>query len=132
MSPTVPINAGFLERLRKRDPDALAETVRDHARPLFAAAVAMGFAREQAEDLVHDVFAVFFERLDHFEGRSQLRTWLFGILYRKAQEQRRVTSQDQRSDPIDEVFESRFETNGKWCNLRPIWNVYYYRKRSAT
>jgi RNA polymerase sigma-70 factor (ECF subfamily) len=115
MMPAVPINAGFLERLRRRDPDAVAEAVRDHARPLHRAARALGFAETEAEDLVQDVFQTFLERLDNFEGRSQLRTWLFGILHRKAWERRRTSAVDDRMDPIDEVFESRFDARGSWA-----------------
>jgi RNA polymerase sigma-70 factor (ECF subfamily) len=117
MTPAVPISAVFLERLRRRDPAALAEAVRDHARPLLRAAKAMGFAKQDAEDLVQDVFATFLGRLDNFKGRSQLRTWLFGILHRKALERRRASTIDDRTDPIDEVFESRFDASGKW--VRP-------------
>jgi RNA polymerase sigma-70 factor (ECF subfamily) len=116
MTPAVPISAAFLDRLRRRDPEALAEAVRDHARPLFRAAKALGFVHQEAEDLVQDVFTTFLERLDSFEGRSQLRTWLFGILHRKAMERRRAAVIDDRTDPIDQVFESRFDARGKWSN----------------
>ena len=117
MTPSSSDASGFLERLRARDPDALAEAVHAHARPLFRAARALGFPPPEAEDLVQDVLATFLERLDAFEGRSQLRTWLFGILHRKALERRRAASVDQRTDPIDEVFESRFDASGAW--VRP-------------
>jgi RNA polymerase sigma-70 factor (ECF subfamily) len=115
MIPAVPINAAFLDRLRHRDPDALAETVRDHARPLLRAAKALGFAEHDAEDLIQDVFTTFLEKLNSFEGRSQVRTWLFGILHRKVLERRRASMVDDRMDPIDEVFESRFDAHGKWA-----------------
>src|SRR5215469_6869572 len=114
MTPAIPISADSLERLRRRDPDALAEAVHEHARPLLRAARALGFAEPEAEDMVQDVFRTFLERLDNFEGRSQLRTWLFGILHRKALERRRVTAMDDRMDPIDEAFESRFDAKGTW------------------
>lgn len=102
------------ERLRRRDPAALAAAVHEHARPLLRAARAMGFAGPVAEDLVQDVFTTFLERLDAFEGRSLLRTWLFGILHRKAMERRRALVRDERADSIDGVFESRFDANGMW------------------
>jgi RNA polymerase sigma-70 factor (ECF subfamily) len=108
-------NPAFLERLRQREPAALAEAVRDHARTLFRAARGLGFPEPEAEDLVQDVFTTFLERLDSFEGRSQLRTWLFGILHRKAMERRRMSLIDDRMDPIDEVFEARFGADGKWA-----------------
>jgi RNA polymerase sigma-70 factor (ECF subfamily) len=114
MASAASIDAAFLERLRRRDPDALAEAVRDHARPLLRAARALGFAEQDAEDLVQDVYTTFLERLDSFEGRSQLRTWLFGILHRKALQRRRASIVDDRTDPIDAVFESRFDASGKW------------------
>ena len=115
MTPASPVSPAFLERLRRREPEALAEAVGQHARPLFRAARALGFDQPGAEDLVQDVFATFLERLDSFEGRSQLRTWLFGILHRKALERHRASSLADRMDPIDEVFESRFDARGRWA-----------------
>lgn len=108
------LDAGALARLQARDPVMLAAVVQDHARPLYRAARGMGFRDEEAEDLVQDVLTTFLETLDRFEGRSQIRTWLFGILHRKVFERRRDSYRDERHDPIDEVFESRFDTNGKW------------------
>jgi RNA polymerase sigma-70 factor (ECF subfamily) len=104
-----------LARLRAREPALLAQVVREHARPLFRAARGMGLTDTAAEDLVQDVFITFLETLDRFEGRSQLRTWLFGILHRKILEFRRERAVDQRHDPIDEVFESRFDSQGRWA-----------------
>ena len=114
MTQVTSISPVFLERLRRRDPDALAEAVRDHARPLLRAARALGIAEQEAEDLVQDVFTTFLERLDSFEGRSQLRTWLFGILHRKSLERRRTLNRIDRTDPIDEAFEARFDQDGNW------------------
>lgn len=108
------LNETFLERLRRREPEALAQVVHDHSRPLLRAAGAIGFAPQEAEDLVQDVFTTFLEKLDNFEGRSQAGTWLFGILHRKALERRRASLIDDRMDPIDEAFESRFDARGKW------------------
>ena len=76
----------------------------------------MGFSQEEAEDLAQDVFATFLETLDRFEGRSQVRTWLFGILHNKVRERRRHLYREQQNDPIDEVFESRFDSAGKWIS----------------
>jgi RNA polymerase sigma-70 factor (ECF subfamily) len=114
MTPAAPISSDLLLRLRQRDPEALAQAVRDHARMLFRAARGLGFAEPEAEDLVQEVFATFLDRLDSFEGRSHLRTWLFGILHRKAMERRRASAIEERSDPIDQVFESRFDATGHW------------------
>jgi len=117
MSLPLQADAGLLDRLRKRDPDVLAATVREHSRPLYRAARGMGLREEEAEDLVQEVFATFLESLDRFEGRSQLRTWLFGIMHNKLRERRREAYREEQNDPIEEVFESRFDARGRW--IRP-------------
>ncbi len=116
--PSAPqLDRSTIDRLRSRDPETLSEAVREHARPLYRAARGMGFREEEAEDLVQDIFATFLETLDRFEGLSQVRTWLFGILHHKVFERRRERYREERNDPIDEVFESRFDTRGNW--VRP-------------
>lgn len=106
--------AGALASLRRRDPEALDAAVREHARALCRSARTLGFNESEAEDLVQDVFVTFLEKIDSFEGRSQLRTWLIGTLHHKALEHRRQQSADRKCDAIDDVLESRFETQGKW------------------
>ncbi len=49
-----------------------------------------GVREEDAGDLVQAVFLVAFARLDDFEGRSKLDTWLFSICYRVACNARRA------------------------------------------
>lgn len=117
MSISNQLDASTVARLRARDPATLAAAVQDHARTLYRAARGMGFQEGEAEDLVQDVFTTFLETLDRFEGRSQVRTWLFGILHHKALERRREQYREEQCDPIDEVFESRFDARGNW--VRP-------------
>ncbi len=37
---------------------------------------------QEAEDVARGTFVIFLEKADTFKGRSQVRTWLFGILFR--------------------------------------------------
>jgi RNA polymerase sigma-70 factor (ECF subfamily) len=107
----------LVARLRRRDPETIKSIVVEHARPLYRAARGMGFSLEDAEDLVQESLAAFLESLDRFQGRSQVRTWLFGILHNKVMERRREVRREDAQDPIDEVFESRFDAEGGW--IRP-------------
>jgi RNA polymerase sigma-70 factor, ECF subfamily len=109
-------NPDAISRLRNRDPAVLEELVNEHSRPLYRAARGMGFRNDEAEDIVQDVFTTFFATLDRFEGRSQVRTWLFGILHHKSMERRRRRVRDDQHDPIDEIFESRFDSRGNWTS----------------
>ena len=108
------IDTELLARLRSRDTETLSLLVHEHARPLYRASRGMGFRHEEAEDLAQDVFKTFLETLDRYEGRSQVRTWLFGILHLKVLERRRDQEKTRRYDSIDEVFESRFDEAGHW------------------
>ncbi len=103
-----------LEGLRARDPAVLREIVNQHARRLYRAARGMGFAPGDAEDLAQDVFVTFLETVERFEGRSEVGTWLFGILHHKAQERRRAHAREDLTDAVDEAFDARFKSNGSW------------------
>lgn len=50
----------------------------------------LGVPEAQLDDAVQEVFLVVHRRLSEFEGRSSLRTWLFGILARVASDHRRA------------------------------------------
>ncbi len=52
----------------------------------------LGVPAEQLDDAVQDVFIVGFRRLSDFEGRSSLKTWLYGIAIKVARDHRRRTS----------------------------------------
>jgi RNA polymerase sigma factor (sigma-70 family) len=45
--------------------------------------------RENAEDLLHDVYMMVLEGKARFDGRSTFRTWLFGVIRRAASSRRR-------------------------------------------
>lgn len=49
----------------------------------------LGVARESLDDAVQDTFGVIARQLPHFEGRSSLRTWVYGIAQRVASNHRR-------------------------------------------
>jgi RNA polymerase sigma-70 factor, ECF subfamily len=51
----------------------------------------LGVGEEAIEDLVQEVFVIVHRQLPGFEGRSTLRTWLYGIVLRVVREHRRTT-----------------------------------------
>lgn len=104
----------LLRRFREKDPEALSQVVREHAADLYRASLGFGLAPCDAEELVQASFVTFLGACQRFEGRSSVKTFLFGILYKKALEQGRKRSKELATDPADEVFDGRFRTGGHW------------------
>lgn len=103
-----------LDRLRARDPEALGAMVSEHLPILLAGALAIGFRRDDAEELVSDTFAAFLAGLDRFEGRSRLKTYLFGILYHKAIQARSRSARQTIVEDIDALVDSHFDRGSVW------------------
>ncbi len=104
----------FIENLRNKEPQALEHVVRKYTRHLYKACLGLGFKDFEAEDIVQSVWTTFFDVVEKFEARSQIRTFLFGILYNKASEHRRSTQRAEPTDSIEDVLDSHFDQNGHW------------------
>ena len=96
-------NGALNDRVRAGDPQTLEHVVETYQPQLQRAARGAGLDGHRADDVVQDTFATFLERADRFEGRSHVRTWLFGILYNKIKEARRTLHRDRRHDDVDAV-----------------------------
>ena len=103
-----------LAALKERDPEALDALVRENTEALYNAARGMGFGETDAEELAQDSFVAFLDALDRFEGRSTVRTFLFGILYNKASAFRRRRLKESPEEEVDARFDARFDASGLW------------------
>lgn len=74
-----------------------------HARFVWRSLARLGVPAEHVADATQDVFVVVYRRLGSFEGRSSLRTWLFGIAFRVASDWVRKLRR-QRSEPLLETL----------------------------
>jgi RNA polymerase sigma-70 factor (ECF subfamily) len=69
----------------RRDEDAAARLAdfdllyEKHATFVWRSLQGLGVSRDDIEDLAQEVFTTVFRKLGSFEGRSSLRTWLFGV-----------------------------------------------------
>ena len=68
---------------------SFAAVYREHATFVYASLLRLGVPRSSVDDALQDVFVVVHRRLPGFEGRSSMRSWLFGIVRRIAFRQRR-------------------------------------------
>ncbi len=106
----------FLKKLNERDHGAITEVVNAYTTHLYRTGMGMNMAEEKVQDICHNTWATFFEILPKFEGRSHVRTFLFGIFYNKCSEAYRQNGKFEKTDPIEDVMESRFSDKDHWSN----------------
>lgn len=71
----------LLEALRQRDSGAFAYLFELYSDKLYRLSVSLLKDGPAAEGVVQDTFLRLIERLDQFEGRASLGTWLYRIAY---------------------------------------------------
>jgi RNA polymerase sigma-70 factor (ECF subfamily) len=114
--------SALFARLRQVDEEAFNELITRHHSALIRMAMGYVADREVAEEVVQDTWMAVIEGLDRFEGRSSLRTWIFGIMIHKAKdrgvrEKRHTTfsSFESIDEDLDEAVDpSRFHQSGEW------------------
>src|SRR6202165_1978871 len=114
-----------LEALRAGDEAAFAALLDRYHGPLFRLAMSHLRDRDAAEDAVQETWLQVIAGLDRFEGRSSLKTWIFGILLNVARSRRRRES---RLLPFTSLFRrdeegggaiveaDRFNAEGRWTS----------------
>ena len=78
----------------------------EHARYIWRTLRHLGIPDADAPDVCQEVFLTVHRKLASFEGRSSLRTWLYGICIRLASEHRRrpyVRNERAAAEPVIEA-----------------------------
>jgi RNA polymerase sigma-70 factor (ECF subfamily) len=86
----------------------LREIFDAHAAYILRSLRHLGVAESDIEDVGQEVFVTVHRRLSSFEGRSKLRTWLYGICLRVASDYRRrahVRRERATADPARDLPE---------------------------
>ncbi len=72
-------DVALVDRARHGDAAAFETLVRQYDRPIFRVAQHITQNREDAEDIVQDVFMKAYNKLEQFQGNSKFSTWLTRI-----------------------------------------------------
>ncbi|MFT5735313.1 MAG: RNA polymerase sigma-70 factor (ECF subfamily) [Planctomycetota bacterium] len=91
-----------MDAVRLRQPAGLDELVDEHANAVYEFILyRVGRRQELAEDIAQETLLAAVKAIEGFDGRSTLRTWLFGIAKNKIREALRASS---RSRPLGDIL----------------------------
>ncbi len=71
----------LIQEVLRGNATAFATIIEKYKDGVFALAMRMSGSREDAEEIVQDVFLKVYEKLRNFEGNSKFSTWLYSIAY---------------------------------------------------
>jgi RNA polymerase sigma-70 factor, ECF subfamily len=120
-----------LDAIKAGDEAAFEAMITRYHGPLLR--MAMAYVRDHgvAEDVVQETWLTFLRTLDRFEGRSSLKTWIFGILMNIAKTRRRKESRilpfasffqrDGSPSGRSTVDPHRFGSDGMWASPPSAW-----------
>jgi RNA polymerase sigma-70 factor (ECF subfamily) len=96
----------LLARIRVGDKAACAACIEQHSPEVYRLALRLMKNEAEAEDVVQETFLSAFKGIDQFDGRAELRTWLYRIAHNVALMQLRrakmdLVSIDEASEPED-------------------------------
>lgn len=74
----------LISRLVRGDEDAFATVVKSHAGWMLSLARRFTNCDADAADCVQESFAILFNKIGEFEGRSTLKTWLHRVVVNQA------------------------------------------------
>jgi RNA polymerase sigma-70 factor (ECF subfamily) len=89
------VDSAHMSPARAADPVGVADTPTfdavydEHFAFVWRSARRLGVSEAAVDDVVQEIFLVVHRRLDDFEARSSLKTWLFGIALRVVRDHRR-------------------------------------------
>lgn len=112
---TTCLDENIRERLRSRDAVLLDKLFRDLNPYLQRCLSSRGVFAESAEEVICETWVTFLAKLDNFEGRSSIKTYLTGILFNKVREHfRGIGKYVQPEENIEDLLEQQFTPDGWW------------------
>jgi RNA polymerase sigma-70 factor (ECF subfamily) len=112
-------DAGLVEGLKRRDPDAYEAMVRTYSPRLLALARRMLGNEEDARDALQDAMVSAYKAIDRFEGQAQLSTWLHRIVVNTVLMKLR-TRRRKPEEPLDPLLPA-FLSDGHHASVIGAW-----------
>lgn len=97
----LPEPAAPIEHARPSSFDAVYD---EHFSFVWRTVRRLGVPERSVDDAAQDVFIVVHRRLGEFEGRSSIKSWLFGIARRVAKDHRRRSQRKDRGEALPDTL----------------------------
>ena len=104
-----------VQKVLSRDPVFLTNLFEDLNPRLIRYLATQKIFEESAEELIHECWETFFEKIEKFEGRSALTSFIFGILINKIREYRRRAKRTDYEDDAEKIYAKSFTKDGWWA-----------------
>lgn len=102
-------------KLDQRDPELVQLMITEINPVLLKVLYTHKIDRQSCQDIIHQTWQRFFENYEAFEGRSQLSTFIIGLLINKIREFRRAQKRLVLEDDSEAIFKQTF-ADGWWVN----------------
>jgi RNA polymerase sigma-70 factor (ECF subfamily) len=129
IAPALLSERDLVRALRDKDERAVEQLIGRFGGPMRRFAVSLVGSGAVADEVVQDTWIAVLRGIERFEGRSSLKTWMFGILSNiaRTQAQREGRSiplsslgSDTRDEPV--VDPSLFQLDGHWVSSPSRWS----------
>lgn len=114
----------LVDGLRAKSSEAFRAAVAQFSGPMLATARAIAGAAD-AEDIVQEAWLTVYEKIDGFERRSSLATWLHRIVTNRSLSRLRKGRREisQADLPVQESGPDWFDAQGHWATAPPAWSA---------
>lgn len=108
------IDEGTLVLLKNRDREFLGNLFCEVNPYLTRVCLANGIVQDDVKELIHRTWEKFFSNIEQFKGRSQIRTFICGILFNKIREHRRMQKRFVFEEDSQKFLDDAFTKDGWW------------------
>lgn len=110
-----PQKLATLKKIQKSDDETITNLYKKYNKALINGAFKKGLNSQEAEVVVQRTWSTLLEVAHNFQGRSHIRTYLFGIMYNKIKELYRENKKYSSYELIDETYRNleEFESSSQ-------------------
>lgn len=115
-----PDDTTLIEGLRLARSDAFRQAILRYSAGMLATARSIAGPAE-AEDIVQEAWLTVFQRIDAFEQRASLRTWLHRIVVNRSISHLRSSAREDSQSVTEDGSPSWFDATGTWLKSPIRW-----------